>query len=156
AVDLVLRLVALIEEIREDRLVPPYVPIHRFAVRIEKEFRWIAAMSVLRLPRTMHAEAVALPGTDVRPVSVPDETGGFRKIDAGLISGIVEETQLDTAGHFGENGEIRAGAVESCAERIGISGPDLHGRPRQGQTKCPVAGQLGTFLAFIREHETPT
>ena len=56
------RTVAIVEEMGEDRLVPLHLTFDGACVGIEQQLGWITAMSFLRLPRTVHAEAVALAG----------------------------------------------------------------------------------------------
>ena len=84
-------------------------------------------MSLLGRPGPVHAVPKALPGLDAWHVSVPDEAGTLGKIDGILVAGAVEEAELDSRRHLGEEGEVHAGAVVLRSQGIGSSGPHLHG-----------------------------
>ena len=142
AILVVLRVLRIAEEVAEDGLVPLYLSFHRFAVGIEEKLRWIAALAAFRLPRSVDAISIALARSDIRQIAVPDEADHLRQIDAGLNPTLVEEAQLDTGRHFGEEREIRAGAVMRCAERIRLSGPDFHfDVPRTTLGEAPLTRQ---------------
>ena len=68
----------IVEVIREDRLVPVPRAVDRLGVRIEQQLGGIAPLPLLRLPRAVHAEAVALPGPTSGQVAVPAERGASR------------------------------------------------------------------------------
>src|SRR4029077_9541019 len=110
----------------EDRFVPRHAAVDRFAVRIEKKLRRIAALAGVRIPGAVDAVAVRLAGADVRQIAVPDVARHFGKVDAVLRAALIEEAQLDALGGLGKNGEVRAGAVVRGTEGIGGSGPELH------------------------------
>src|SRR3954452_5738470 len=110
----------------EHGLVPLHLSIDRFAVRIQQQLRWIAAIAGAGIPGAVYAKSVSLTGTDVRDVAVPDESSHLRQMDASLLAVVIEKAKLDARGHLGENGKIRPRAVVGSAERVGISRPDLH------------------------------
>ena len=75
----------------------------------------------------MHPEAVALAGLQPRHVAVPHVRVHLGQVEALLHPLVIDEAQLDTLRHFGEQGEVDAAAVVGSAERIGVPWPDLHG-----------------------------
>src|SRR3954447_10219111 len=85
----------------------------------------------------MDAITVALAGPDTGHVAVPTERRHFRQRDAFLLAVIVEETELDLVGDFGEQRKVGARAVPAGAERKGLTWPDAH----QGMDL--IAGRLG-------------
>jgi hypothetical protein len=74
----------------------------------------------------MDAESIALPGPDVGQIAVPAKRRAFRQIDSRFVVVIVEQTQFDTLGELGNQGEVRPRAVKCGAKRIGFSWPDLN------------------------------
>src|SRR6185436_7315629 len=107
-------------------LVPLDLSVDRFAVRIEQQLGRIASLSVVRIPRSVHAIAVAPARADVREVSVKDEGGDLGKVDAGLHAVGVEETELHARRDFGEEREVRADAVPGRTEGVRFAGPHFH------------------------------
>src|SRR5579872_5570020 len=95
------------------------------------------------IPRTVNAKTVALAGRDVRQIAVPNEAGHLRQIDARLIAFFIEQTELDALRGFGEDGEVGAGTVVSRAERVRISGPDLH--KSEGRSQKAEVRELTNF-----------
>ena len=67
----------------------------RLGVRIEQQLVRIAALAARRIPRAVHAEAVALPGLHAGHVAVPAERARLRQIERAARAVLVEQTQLD-------------------------------------------------------------
>ena len=107
-----------IEAVGEDGGVPRDRAFDRARVRIEQELGRIAAIAARRLPRSMNAIAVALPGHDAGHVAVPAEGAGLRKIQSPLVPGLVEQAQLHTRRDLREDGEVDAAAIERGAQRV--------------------------------------
>src|SRR5439155_4250567 len=76
---------------------------------------------------------------DLREIPMPEETGHLRQIDAALNPLLVEEAKLHAGGHFGKDGEVRAGSVVRRAQRIRISGPDLRFDTTRVRKSCACA-----------------
>ena len=74
----------------------------------------------------MHAVSVALTGLDLREVGVPDVGVDLGQLDPRLGACIVEEAELDALRRFAEDREVRAVAIERCAERVGAAGPGMN------------------------------
>src|SRR5262249_46351877 len=75
----------------EHRLVPLHLTFDGACVGIEQQLGGITAMSFLRLPRTVHAEAVALAGSKIGQIAVPAKAGYLRKVEPGLLPVFVEQ-----------------------------------------------------------------
>lgn len=73
----------------------------------------------------MDTEPVALTSLNVREIRVPAEPIHLAETDTCFIAVIVEETELDVLGDFGEDREVRSRPVEGRSERIGFAWPDL-------------------------------
>src|SRR5688500_5964013 len=84
-------------------------------------------MPLVRLPWTVDAKAVPLAGADGGEIAVEDEGRGLGKVDVGLLTVRVEETELDAVSDFGKGREIGAYPVPRRAEGVGPAGPDAHG-----------------------------
>ena len=121
------------EGVAEQRLVPVDLAAGRLGVGVEQQLVGVAALTLLGVPRPVHAVAVALPGLHLGEVAVPDVAVDLGQLDLGLRRAAartdVEEAQLDAVGDLAEHGEVGPAAVERGTERIGPSGPGLHGRP---------------------------
>ena len=87
---------------------------------------------LLRVPRAVHAVAVALAGLDRRDVAVPDVGVDLGDLEPGLdersrlVRVGVEEAQLDALGGLAEEGEVGAAAVECRPEGVGRPRPVLN------------------------------
>ena len=57
----------------QHRVIPAEFPRDHLRVRIEEQLLRVAAQTLVGLVWPVHAEAVALPGDDIRQVAVPDE-----------------------------------------------------------------------------------
>src|SRR5204863_524490 len=96
---------------------------------VENDLVVVEAVPLGWLVGAVDAVAVQLPRLDVGQVGVPHLVGVFGKGDAvrlGRRLGGLEQTQLDLAGVFGEQGEVDAGAVPGGAQRVRSSGPYAH------------------------------
>ena len=65
----------------------------------------------------MHTKPIRCVGAEVREIAVAHRTGALRQRDALLAAVVVEYAQLDGLGDVGEQGDVRADAVERRAER---------------------------------------
>ena len=77
----------------------------------------------------MDAIAVELPGAHVGQVAVPHLIGALAQHDLVRLDRVVfavEQAQLDAGRVLGEDREVDALAVPSCAEWIGLAWPDTH------------------------------
>jgi hypothetical protein len=74
----------------------------------------------------MNAESIALSRTHVGQISVPAEACYFRQIDFGFTAVFIKEAELDSLRDFGKQRKVRSGAVIASAQRIIVTGPDLH------------------------------
>ena len=93
-------------------------------VRVEQQLRRVAAVALVRRPRAVDAEAVALAGAHPRHVAVPAMTGRFREVDVGLVALVVEQASSTRVGDFGEEREVGPVGIERDAERLFFTGPD--------------------------------
>lgn len=75
----------------------------------------------------MNTISVALPRSDVRNVSVPDEGCNLGESVTHLIAEIVEKANLDRGSVFGVDGEVDSVAVPGRAEGVRGSGQEGHG-----------------------------
>ena len=128
AVDVAAHVRACGEGIGEHRFIHLNVAVDGFGVGIEQQLGGVAAVAVVRLPRAVHAKAVALPRLDLREVAVPAVAADLRQVDAGFAARFVEQAQFDALGDFREQREIGAAIVAGGAERVGIARPDFHVR----------------------------
>ena len=71
--------------------------------------------------RAVDSETIPLAWADVRQIPMPAESGDLGEYDSGLIPIVIEETQLDLLGDFGENGKIGSSAVKLGAEWIALT-----------------------------------
>jgi len=123
----VVALVGCVELVAEQALVPVDLAVRRLGVGVEQELVGVAAQALRRVPRPVHAVAVALPRLHLRQVAVPDEGVHLVELDAGLLAVVVEQAQLHALGDLAEESEVGAAPVERRAQRVGLSGPHLHG-----------------------------
>ena len=105
------------------RLGEVEVAVEGLAVRVEQQLAGVTAVPGGGVPGAVHPEAVALAGADGRQVGVPDEAVDLVELDACLGAVLGDQAQLDLVGHFGEQREVRAGAVVGGTERIRRAGP---------------------------------
>jgi hypothetical protein len=91
------------------------------SVGVEQQLRRVVPEPFVRRVATVDAVAVALAGTDVRDVPVPDKVGTFdERMCRQLGPTLVEQHQVDGLGALREDREIGAGAVPCRAEgRVG-------------------------------------
>ncbi len=129
---LVVARVRVAEGVAEHRLVPVELAVDRLRVGVEQQLVRVAAMPLRRVPRAVHAVAVALTGLDPREEDVPDERVDLGQFDPGLVAGLVEETQLDLLGDLAEDREIGSVSVETGPERVGLTRPHAEGGRRGG------------------------
>ena len=66
----------------------------------------------------MESEPVFLTGFKTGKIPVPTQRSHFVEIKPGLSAPFIEQTQLDSLGHTGEEGKIHAIAVISGAEQL--------------------------------------
>ena len=135
----VVECVRVVETVGEERLVAVDLPVDRLRVRVEQQFRGIAAVAELGVVGAVHPEAVPLTGLHPGQVGVPDVSVDLGQIDALLVPGLFavltrlftgcEQAQFHPFGDGGEDCEVDARTVEGGAERIGLSRPDVHGTP---------------------------
>ena len=123
--------------VRKDRLLPVDAAADGARVGIDQQLRGIAAHTLCRVPRTVHAIAVTLPRADATEVPVPAERAALRQVESLLVSRFVEETQLDALSRFGEQREVRAAPIPARAERKRVAGANdasrsIHERPVPG------------------------
>ena len=107
----------VIGRMTEDRRVPLHLAGDRAGIRVEQQLRGIAASARSRVPRAVHAKAVALPGCYVRQVALPHEPVPLLEAPARLLARIIEHAQLDRLRHAAEQSKARAAAVMVRAER---------------------------------------
>ena len=88
------------QRIRKDRVIPFDVAADRPGVGIDQQLRRIAALPLRWIPWAVHAETVALAGTDPREIRVPAECGALRQPDAPFVTGVIEQTEIDGFGHL--------------------------------------------------------
>ena len=125
AITIIRGAVGMVEPIGEDGLIPMDIALDRHRVGIKEKLRGVAPLALLRRPRPMHTEPVALTSLNVREIRVPAETIHLAQTDTCFIPLIVEETELDVLGDFREDREVRSRPVEDRSERIGFAWPDL-------------------------------
>src|ERR1019366_6395462 len=84
---------------------------------IQEELGGVVAQPLMRRVATVHAEPVALTGSDIGDIAVPDEV---RPLDQGMVgkfgAALVEEDEVDCLRALREDREIGAGTVPGCAE----------------------------------------
>ena len=110
------------------------------AVRVEQQLRRVAPLAAARRVWAVHPVAVLLARADTQQVAVPDEAIHLGELNPRLAAiPAVEQAQLYSVGHLGEQGEISIRSVPGSAERKSRSRPDVHllsltknGRPGQG------------------------
>src|SRR5690606_9108473 len=116
----------VVEVVAVDLLTPLDRPADRTGVRVEEQFRGVAAQPPLGCVRPVHTEAVALPGHDPGQVRVPHERVALPQLDRRLGAVVVQQTQLYSVRGLREDREIGAGAVVGGTEWIRFARPDLH------------------------------
>ena len=84
----------------EHRLVPLHLTFDGPHIRIEQQLGRITTMSFLRLPRTVHPEAVALAGSKIGQIAVSAKAGYLRKVEPGLFPVFVEQAKLHSLRDF--------------------------------------------------------
>ena len=77
---------------------PAHLPVDGAGVGVQQQLLRIAAHPRRRVPRAVHAIAVALAGADAGHVAVPGMTVHLRQVQATLAAGLVEQAQLDALG----------------------------------------------------------
>ena len=93
-------------------------------IGVEQEFRRVAPSTAGRLPRSVDAVAVALAGSDIGEVGVPDVPVDLGELDPRLVPVVaVEEAELDTLGNAREEREVRSFTIVGGAERVRFTGP---------------------------------
>ena len=103
-------------------------------------FAGVAPLAAAGRVRTVHPVAVLLARADTWQVAVPDEALHLGELNRRLAAiPAVEQAQLYSVGHLGEQGEISIRSVPGSAKGISRSRPDVHllsltrnGRPGQG------------------------
>ena len=128
---LVVARVGVAEGVAEQRLVPVDLAAGGLGVGVEQQLVRVAAQPVLRVPRAVHAVAVALAGLHRRQVAVPHVGVDLGDLDPGLgvpapRVGLVEQAELHPVGDLAEESEVGPAPVERRPERVGVSGPGLH------------------------------
>ena len=126
AVEIVLRVLRVLEMIGKDRLVPVPHAFDGLGVGIHQQLVRVAPLALLGCPWAVHAVAVALARPDLRQVDVPAERRDLRQIDAGFLAGLVEQAQFDALRGFRENGKVRPDSIERRTQRVRLARPDLH------------------------------
>ena len=131
-------LVRVVEVVGEAGRVPVDLAVDGLGVRVEQQLGRVAPQALVRLPRPVHAVAVALAGPDVGQVGVPAVAVdlGERDPDLDVVAVGPEQAQLDALGDAGEQREVGAGAVVGRAERVGAPDP------------APRSRRLGSTLAW--------
>src|SRR5207248_2935299 len=104
------------ERIRKQRGIPVDLSDDRAGVRVEQQFRRIAAEPLRRIPRAVNAEPVSLSRTDTAQIPMEAERRTLRQRERAFVALLVEQTQVDPFSHFGEQGEVCARAVPAGAE----------------------------------------
>src|SRR5687767_13573421 len=118
------------EVVSEDAIGPTLGRVDRARIRIEQEHVRVEAKPALRLPWTVHAEAVALSRLAAWDEAVPREVRTCSKRSARLFAALVDEAELHARGVLGVDGEVDAADAavlhELRAERKGVTGKDAH------------------------------
>lgn len=138
-------LARVVEPVREQRLIPVDLALHRLRVRIEQQLLACAPLTRKRVVRAVHSVPVALPGLHARQVGMPDERIDIDELDLRLDPIVVEEAELHALGHLAEESKVGAAAVEGRPQRISVSRPcvqsqaphDFDGTPRTGDISAP-------------------
>ena len=126
-VALVGRPVLVADPIAEERVVPAHGSVQSLGVRVDEQLCRVEAVPVMRRIGPVHAVAVALAGARIGQVAVPDELAALGEAHALLVSGLVEEAQVDGGRVLAEEREVHPRAVPGRAERIRLAPPDPHG-----------------------------
>src|ERR1700674_2521462 len=113
---------------RVARLIPLDLSLARAGVRIQQELAGVAPHALLGRIRSIDAISVPLSRPDVGQIGVPGECIDLVEWHLAFVSLIVEETQLDSLRHLGQERKVRPGAVEAGPERIRAAGPNLQVR----------------------------
>ncbi len=119
--------VGRVEVVAVHLLAPPDRPADRTRVRVEQQFRRIAAQPPLGGVRPVDTEAVPLSRHDAGQVRVPYERVALAQFDRRFGAVVVQQTQLHSVRGLREDREVRAGAVVRGTEGIRLARPDLHG-----------------------------
>src|SRR5579883_2588541 len=101
-----------------------HIAIDRFCIGVNQQLIGVEAKAFLWFVRAVHAESIALSGSDSRQIAMPNEVTDFRKSDAGLLVVAIEETQFNTCSVFGKQRKISSFAIPTRAQGIDIARPE--------------------------------
>lgn len=108
--------------------VPAHLPVHSLGVGVQQQLGGIAPQPGLGVVGTVDPVAVALARFDPGEKAVPHVAVDLGEVEATLLSArVVEQAQLDPLRNLREQREIGPHALVGCPQRVGVSGPDLHG-----------------------------
>ena len=122
-------LVQIAKAIAMHFIAPANVPANGPRVGFEHDLVRVESMPTFGVVRAVNPVAIQLSRKDAGNVAVPDEVRLLRKRDARRFAravGGIEQAQLHLACMLGKDGEVDAGAVPGCAERIRGPRPDFH------------------------------
>src|SRR5690349_22167235 len=128
AIALVALQVVATKRIRKHRVVPRDVAADRLRVRIDQQLCRIAPQPLYRVPSPVDAETVALTWSDTRKIPVPAERGTFRQTNTPLLTGAIEQAEIDRLCDLGKDREVGSTSVPRCAERKRFAWPNGNGR----------------------------
>jgi len=110
--------------VAEHRVMPLESSDQLAGIRVEQQLVGIEAMPVIRGIKAMRAQAIDHPGLRFRHESVKDIAGTAWQVESRdfLLTGRVEQTQLDALGMMRPDRDIDAIALDMSAEFFGAAG----------------------------------
>ena len=150
------RLVGVVELVREAGRVPRDLAVDGLGVGVEEQLGRVAPQALGRLPRAVDPVAVALARTDVGEVGVPAVAVDLGQRDAHLGQrlarlddggDVLEQAELDALGGAAEQREVRARPVVHGAQRVRAADPLADRRRLGGPGRGPSARRHPRILA---------
>jgi hypothetical protein len=91
-VSLVGRPLGVIEVVGENRFIPVHLAVNSPGVGVQKQLGRVTPLALLRIPRAVDPEPVALAWPYIGQVTVPAEAEDLGQVQAGSVAFIIEET----------------------------------------------------------------
>ncbi|VXC35128.1 hypothetical protein BACI9J_860003 [Bacillus altitudinis] len=158
----VVELLGVVHVVAEQGLAPLVGAVDSGGVGVEQELRAVVAEAVRRVPRAVHAEAVAGADGHAGHDVVEGVAGAVAELGAVLGAVVVEGAELDALGGAREQGDVGAPVDERDAERgargSGHAALLPAGRCATGSLAVPLAAQRtgGTSCSSNRSTRSPS
>ena len=141
--------------VAEQRLAGGHVALDRECVGVDQQLGRVGALSLMRVPRAVHPEAVPLSGFDAGDVAVMDVGGVIGQLEATLAAVVVEHAELHLGGGLREERDVDAVAVVRDAEGMRDAVRRCGGCRRHGVHSGLVTRHHGVVTCYRRLNPAP-